>query len=305
MLSNELARRRLEAQFQLSRVLADATTLEGAASRVLEILGKGLDCGVAEMWVLDPDIAALKLVASWSAARGETELTASGQTFRRGEGLPGTVLATGKPSWIRDVTVDPGFKRPEEARRLGLHTAIAFPILFAGEVTGVIEFFDARDREPDAALLETFADVGSQLGVFLERVVMSDLVRRQQRELLQLSTPVLRVGNGVLLAPMIGALDSARAAHAMDQIVTSVESTGARVVLVDVTGVPHLETAITQFLIDTIRATRLVGAKVVLTGVRPALAMTLVHLGVRLDEVTTAGTLADGLRLAMESARRS
>lgn len=301
MTTGDLATRRLTAQYELSRVLAGASTLDAAASRILEIISKSLDCTVSEMWVLDRGDAALKLAGTWSITGGETELTAAARrrSFRRGEGLPGAVLEAGKPRWIRDVGTDPTFRRPEEAKRLGLRTAIAFPIQFAGDTTGVIQFFDREDREPDAALLDMFADVGSQLGLFLERVVMSELIRHQARELLQLSTPVLRVGKGVLLAPMIGSLDAARAEHAMNAIVETVESTGARVVLVDVTGVPHLDTSITQFLLDTIRATRLVGAEVVLTGVKPALAQTLVRLGVRLDEVTSAGTLADGLRLAL------
>jgi anti-anti-sigma factor len=301
--TEDLHTRRLKAQYDLSRVLAASSSLESAAGRILEIVGKSLECGFAEMWVLDRGTNVLTLAAAWSERGTETNLAASARqrVFRRGEGLPGTVLETGRPRWVRDVIHDPSFLRAEDAKQLGVHTAIAFPIQFAGETTGVIQFFAVLERDPEYELLETFADVGSQLGLFLERVVMSELVSRQQQDLLRLSMPVLRVARGVLLVPVIGALDAVRAAQAMDQIVESVESSAARVVLIDVTGVPHLDTAISQFLLDTFRATRLLGAEVVLTGVKPALAQTLVRLGVRLDDVKSAHSLADGLDLALAS----
>ncbi len=197
------------------------------------------------------------------------------------------------------LRTDPKFRRPEEARRLGLRTAIAFPVRFGGETTGVIQFLDREAREPDQELLRIFEDVGNQIGMFLERVTIAELVRRQSRELLELSTPVLRIWDRVLLVPLIGAFDSSRAEHAKDRIVESVVETGARVVLLDVTGVSHMDTAISQFLIDTIRATRLVGARVILTGVRAALAQTLIRVGIGLDEVESTSKLADGLRQAL------
>lgn len=298
----EITTRRLAAQYQLSRILANCSTLEAAAGRVLEVVSTSLDCVLSELWVLDRAARALRCAAWWAAPGTEISsftMAATGRLFQSGEGLPGRVLAMGTPQWIRDVRTESGFRRSDEANRLGLRTAIAFPIQFAGETTGVIEFFDRKEREPDGPLLGVFADVGSQLGLFLERVVMSELVRQQSRELIELSTPVLRIWDRVLLAPMIGTLDSARATHAMDRIVETVVATGARVVLVDMTGVPHLDTAITQFVLDTIRATRLVGAKVILTGVRAPLAKTLVRLGVQLDDVLSTNTLADGLRMAL------
>ncbi len=111
----------------------------------------------------------------------------------------------------------------------------------------------------------------------------------------------MQVWEGVLVAPLIGTLDSQRTQQFMERLLERVVETNSPVTLVDVTGVPTIDTQTAQHLIDTISAVRLLGAQVILTGIRPAIAQTLVHLGVDLSDITTRSSLSGGLLVAMDS----
>jgi anti-anti-sigma regulatory factor len=292
---SNLAVRRLSAQYELSRVLAEAEDLS-AGPAILGAVAKRLDCTVAELWLLDPKAGALGRASFWAATDSDQQpFVEHGERFDKGEGLPGKVWQQGTPLWIEDVTSDPGFRRRDEAARIGVRSAIAFPIRFAGRTTGVIQFF-CRDVCPsNSALLDAFADIGSQLGLFLERLRTADTVVRQAREIVALSTPVLEVADRVLVAPIIGSLEGGRAEQCMSRILTKTVALRAKVVLIDVTGVPEVDSFFARFLVDTVHATRLLGSRVVLTGIRPALASTLIRLGARLDDIPAFATLAEGV----------
>jgi rsbT co-antagonist protein RsbR len=120
------------------------------------------------------------------------------------------------------------------------------------------------------------------------------------KEILEISTPVLQVWEGVVVAPLIGTLDSQRTQRFMEVLLERIVETQSAIVLVDITGVPTIDTQTAQHLIETISAVRLLGARVVLTGVRPAIAQTLVHLGIDLSGITTRSSLVAGLRVALE-----
>lgn len=113
------------------------------------------------------------------------------------------------------------------------------------------------------------------------------------------TVPVVQVWEGVLLVPLIGMLDSARTQQLMERLLQRLTETSAPVALLDITGVPTIDTQTAQHLIETIKAVRYIGADVVLTGVRPAIAQTLVHLGVDLSHETTRSSLTTGLRVAL------
>ncbi len=132
-----------------------------------------------------------------------------------------------------------------------------------------------------------------------ERRRAEDVVARQAQEILELSTPVMSVAKGVLVAPLIGAPDDRRAEQFAERLLQAIVSTSAEVVLLDITGVPILDTHTAQHLIDTLRAVRLLGCRAVVTGVRPTIAQTLVHLGIDLSEVSTRSSLMAGLELAL------
>jgi rsbT co-antagonist protein RsbR len=118
--------------------------------------------------------------------------------------------------------------------------------------------------------------------------------------LLELSTPVIRLWEGVLALPLIGTLDSMRAQVVMENILQKIVDTGATIAIIDITGVPTVDTLVAQHLMKTIAAARLMGADCIISGIRPQIAQTIVHLGVDLQNVTTKATLADAFLVALE-----
>ena len=123
-----------------------------------------------------------------------------------------------------------------------------------------------------------------------------DVIRRQSQEILELSTPVMQIWEGVVVAPLIGSLDSERTARFMERFLQAITDTQSPVALMDITGVPIVDTQTAQHLTEAINAARLLGTKVILTGVSPAIAQTLVHLGVNTNEFESRSSLAAGLR---------
>jgi rsbT co-antagonist protein RsbR len=127
-----------------------------------------------------------------------------------------------------------------------------------------------------------------------------EIIHRQQREMLELSTPVVKLWEGILALPMIGTLDSARTQVVMENLLQKVVETGAQIAILDITGVPTVDTLVAQHLLKTVTALRLMGAECIISGVRPQIAQTIVHLGVDLQGVTTKANLADALALALK-----
>ena len=127
-----------------------------------------------------------------------------------------------------------------------------------------------------------------------------EVIARQQEDLLELSTPVVKLWDGVLALPMIGTLDSARTQVVMESLLQRIVETGAEIAIIDITGVPTVDTLVAQHLLKTVTAIRLMGADCIISGIRPQIAQTIVHLGVELGDVTTKATLADALALAFK-----
>jgi rsbT co-antagonist protein RsbR len=125
------------------------------------------------------------------------------------------------------------------------------------------------------------------------------LIARQHEDMLELSTPVVKLWDGILALPMIGTLDSARTQVVMESLLQRIVETGAEVAIIDITGVPTVDTLVAQHLIKTVTAARLMGADCIISGIRPQIAATIVHLGVDLSNVATKSTLADAFRLAL------
>jgi len=126
------------------------------------------------------------------------------------------------------------------------------------------------------------------------------IIVRQQQELLELSTPVVKLWDGILALPLIGTLDSARTQVVMENILQKIVDTGAAIAIIDITGVPTVDTLVAQHLMKTIAAARLMGADCIISGIRPQIAQTIVHLGVNLEDVVTKATLADAFLVALE-----
>jgi rsbT co-antagonist protein RsbR len=159
------------------------------------------------------------------------------------------------------------------------------------------------DAEAMAAASWTISTLLDKLGLYTIEVFQKtkdQIIVRQQQELLELSTPVVKLWNGILALPLIGTLDSARTQVVMENILQKIVDTGAVIAIIDITGVPTVDTLVAQHLMKTIAAARLMGADCIISGIRPQIAQTIVHLGVNLEDVVTKATLADAFLVALE-----
>ena len=127
-----------------------------------------------------------------------------------------------------------------------------------------------------------------------------DIIARQQQELLELSTPVVRLWDNILALPLIGTLDSGRTQVVMQNLLDAIVSTRSDIAIIDITGVPTVDTLVAQHLLKTVAAARLMGADCIISGIRPQIAQTIIHLGVDLSEVTTKATMADAFQVALQ-----
>ncbi|ELX07993.1 RsbT co-antagonist protein RsbRA [Janthinobacterium sp. HH01] len=158
--------------------------------------------------------------------------------------------------------------------------------------------------EPDllAEALWSVSTLLDKLGLFTVEVFQKSrdqIIVRQQQELLELSTPVVKLWQDILALPLIGTLDSARTQVVMESLLEKIVETGAAIAIIDITGVPTVDTLVAQHLMKTIAAARLMGADCIISGIRPQIAQTIVHLGVNLEDVVTKATLADAFMVAL------
>lgn len=147
-----------------------------------------------------------------------------------------------------------------------------------------------------------------QLGLYSSEMYQRSrelVISRQQEDMLELSTPVVKLWDGILALPMIGALDSNRTQVVMESLLQKIMETESEIAIIDITGVPTVDTLVAQHLIKTVTAARLMGAECIISGIRPQIAATIVHLGVDLGDVATKSTLADAFKLALSRTGRS
>jgi rsbT co-antagonist protein RsbR len=159
-----------------------------------------------------------------------------------------------------------------------------------------------KDPEELAAEFWVTTLLLDRLGLYTTEMyqkVREEVITRQQQELLELSTPVVQLWDGVLALPLIGTLDSSRTQVVMESLLQRIVETGAGIAIIDITGVPTVDTLVAQHLLKTISAARLMGADCIISGIRPQIAQTIVHLGVELGDVTTKATLAGALAVAL------
>ncbi len=160
----------------------------------------------------------------------------------------------------------------------------------------------AADAAALAAETWTATELLDRLGLFTMEAYQKsreEVISRQEQELMELSTPVVKLWDGIVALPLIGTLDSARTQVVMENLLQQIVQTGASIAIIDITGVPTVDTLVAQHLMKTIAAARLMGADCIISGVRPQIAQTIVHLGVELGDVSTKATLADAFRLAL------
>ncbi|MFO1019689.1 MAG: STAS domain-containing protein [Planctomycetales bacterium] len=162
-----------------------------------------------------------------------------------------------------------------------------------------------KDADALATEVWTATELLDKLGLLTVQAYQKtreELIQRQQEEMLELSTPVVKMWDGILALPMIGTLDSARTQVVMESLLQKIVETGSEIAIIDITGVPTVDTLVAQHLLKTVTAIRLMGADCIISGVRPQIAQTIVHLGVDLQGITTKATLADALSIGLKRA---
>ena len=161
---------------------------------------------------------------------------------------------------------------------------------------------DVSDAEVLAAQIWQVTELLDAFGLYTTEVFLKtreDLIRRAQEDMLELSTPVVKLWEGILALPLIGTLDSARTQVVMETLLETIVKTNSKVAIIDITGVPTVDTVVAQHLLKTITAARLMGADCIISGIRPQIAQTIVHLGINLLDVTSKATLCDAFALAL------
>jgi rsbT co-antagonist protein RsbR len=134
-----------------------------------------------------------------------------------------------------------------------------------------------------------------------ERKRQTELIERQKRDILELSTPVIQLWDGILALPIIGTLDSQRSQVVMERLLTAITTTGASIAILDISGVPAVDTMVAQHLMKTMDAAKLMGAECIISGIRPEIAQTMVHLGIDLSFVKTRSTMSRALEDALRT----
>ncbi|MDP3619197.1 MAG: STAS domain-containing protein [Ramlibacter sp.] len=203
-------------------------------------------------------------------------------------------------SALRDALA--GLSRSRAAQGQSVGDTSAFVLSIKRGLFKAIQRNLASSPEQMAGALWTMSlivDKMAQWTVTTYQQTREEIIKRQQNELLELSTPVIKLWEGVLAVPMIGTLDSSRTQLVMEALLQRIVDTGSQLAIIDITGVPTVDTLVAQHLLKTVSAIRLMGAECIISGIRPQIAQTIVHLGIDLQGIASKATLADALSLAL------
>ncbi len=214
-------------------------------------------------------------------------------------GLPVTQVVNSHQE-LRQAVVDLSLRR---ARGGATPTATSLAVLVLKEA--VLETVqtttdDAAELFGAALLINRLLDAAGALSFDTYVEGREEIIRRQSRQLLELSTPVVRLWRHVLAVPLIGTLDTARTQVVMENLLQAIQDHEAQVAIIDITGVPTVDTAVAQHLMQTVNAVRLMGADCVISGIRPPIAQTIAQLGIDLSKILTRASLADALSEAIK-----
>jgi len=215
----------------------------------------------------------------------------------------GDSLDTRGPGWskLRDILAEFSKQRAT----LGFSPEETATFVFSFKQALFQKLRDDYGNEPGALaeLTWTATEILDSLGLYTVEVYMKtreSVIVRQQQELMELSTPVVELWTGILALPLIGTLDSSRTQVVMQNLLEAIVAKEADLAIIDITGVPTVDTLVAQHLLKTVAAARLMGADCIISGIRPQIAQTIIHLGVDLGNVITKATLADAFRLALK-----
>ena len=258
------------------------------------------ETGIVQRWI-DRQLAA----PSFRSDRiSKTELSEQSRRFlnllRQAFGSGTTDVLS--PAWanVRQMLEDISVSRAEQ----GFSPSETASFIFSLKETLFEQLHADVSRDPKAATLAVIDtnQLLDRLGLYTTEVYQTGrekVIVRQQQELMELSTPVITLWDGVLALPVIGTLDSSRTQVVMENLLQRIVETGSLIAIIDITGVPTVDTLTAQHLLKTVAAARLMGADCIISGIRPQIAQTIVHLGVDLGTVVTKATLADAFTIAL------
>jgi rsbT co-antagonist protein RsbR len=214
----------------------------------------------------------------------------------------GSLTDVAAPAWdaVRDLLGD--ISRVRAAKGFSPSETASFVFSLKQPVFDVLREEYGADSGGLAEEMGSAGRLLDQLGLHTIEAYQKNreaVIVRQQEEMLELSTPVVKLWDGILALPMIGTLDSARTQVVMETLLQRIVESGSEVAIIDITGVPTVDTLVAQHLLKTITAARLMGAECIISGIRPQIAATIVHLGVDLGAVLTKATLADAFQVAL------
>lgn len=207
------------------------------------------------------------------------------------------------PAWTATLEMLHHLVRQRE--RMGFSPSETALFIFSLKEPLLSQMRSVLKDDPDLLMSEMMGVSGllDKLGLYTTEVFQAtreEVIRRQQEELLELSTPVVKMWDGIVALPLIGTLDSARTSVVMESLLQRIVETGSEIAIIDITGVPTVDTLVAQHLLKTVAAARLMGADCIISGIRPQIAQTMVHLAIDLSAVTTKATMAEALKVALQ-----
>lgn len=277
----------------------DGPPMKPEMQAVLQLLDKHEEQILSE-WLQEAGAASTRVTeASRRAMRGEAEDILRGlrSALTRG-GEPDNLQG---PAWDAVRQTLESLSRSRAAQGQSAGDTSLFVLAFKRPLFAVIQ----REMKPEQQMaavwmISTLVDRMAQWTASAYQATREELIKRQQQDLLELSTPVIKLFEGVLAVPMIGTLDSSRTQVVMETLLQRIVESGSQLAIIDITGVPTVDTLVAQHLLKTVSAIRLMGAECIISGIRPQIAQTMVHLGIELQGIATKATLADALQLAMQ-----
>jgi len=268
----------------------------------IEAVLRGDRAGLLEAWVTEQ----LAATSSRPDLLGTSELRVESSRFL--EALAVAVAADasvdiGGTTWneVRELLTD--LSRTRATRGFTPTETAMFVFSLKKPVFARIQEELAERPAELAVALWAATELLDRLGLFTTEAYLLSreaVIRRQQDELIELSTPVVKLWEGVVAVPLIGTLDSARTQVVMESLLERIVATDSTIAIIDITGVPTVDTLVAQHLLRTVAAARLMGADCIISGIRPQIAQTIVHLGLDLSEVTTKASLSDAVIVALE-----
>ncbi|MFF3273786.1 STAS domain-containing protein [Streptomyces chrestomyceticus] len=276
-----------------------SSTEAAARERVIGALRAESDT-VSDRWVqLQLAQEEMRDIASESELREEADALLGALLRSLESDIPANrVVATDRP--LRQAVIDLSMRR---ARNGAMPTVTSLAVLSLKEA--LLEAVQRQTRDTEelfttAVLINRLLDSAGALSFETYVEGREEIIRRQSRQLLEVSTPVVRLWRQVLAVPLIGTLDTTRTQVVMENLLEAIQEHEALVAIIDITGVPTVDTAVAQHLMQTVNAVRLMGADCVISGIRPSIAQTIAQLGIDLSTILTRTTLADALAAAVK-----